>query len=103
MQFEETITKQEGKDKYTNNIQTTQILKNDEVILPYCILDISGTVVTIKQGTMITQLPVSTPELQKIIPIFLKEEPKKETKKEAKKTTKTSKATVKGKKTDDKK
>lgn len=91
MKFEETITKTEGKDKYTNNIETTQITKNGKQILPYCILAVQNTTVTIKQGNMITTKSIHEQNLQEIIEILTTQEKPKKEKKTSKTTNKETK------------
>jgi hypothetical protein len=97
MKFEKTQTYKKEKTSITNNIETTQILRNGEKIRDYCILDITGNTVTIKQGGMITQRNKNEKDLQEIIET-LTTKPTQQ-----KKETKTSKATIKGTKKQTKK
>ena len=71
MKFDKTISIKKGKDIYTNNMETTSITLNGQIIVPYCIIGLENRTLTIKEGTMITQTSIDDNPYKQIILMFV--------------------------------
>ena len=71
MKFDKTISIKKGKDIYTNNMETTSITLNGQIIVPYCIIGLENRTLTIKEGMMITQTSIDDNPYKQIILMFV--------------------------------
>ena len=81
--FDETITVEKDGKKYTNNLTNCRITCDEEVLTNYCILAVEGVTVTIKEGTMVTQVGLNDLAIKEVVKLFVNP-PKKETTKKDK-------------------
>jgi len=91
--FDKTITVEKDGKKYTNNLTNCRITCDNEVLTNYCILAVDGGTVTIKEGSMVTQVGLNDIAIKEVVKIFVnppKKEPAKKGKTSRKEETKKS-------------